>query len=37
MYGAIRKDLGEELHRLAGQKESKILEGHMLNDHIYIY
>ena len=36
MYGAIRKDLGEEFHRLAGQKESKILEGHMLNDHIHI-
>ena len=24
LYGAIRKDL-EELHRLAGQKESKLL------------
>ena len=36
MYGAIRKDLGEELHRLAGQKKSKILEGHMLNAHIHI-
>ena len=36
LYGAIRKELGEEVHRLAGQKESKILEGHMVNDHIHI-
>ena len=35
LYGVIRKKL-EELHRLTGQKESKILEDHMLNDHIHI-
>ncbi|MBQ3648771.1 MAG: IS200/IS605 family transposase [Treponema sp.] len=36
LYGSIRTDLGEELHRLAEQKESKILEGHMMSDHIHM-
>ena len=36
LYESIRTDLGEELHRLAEQKESKILEGHMMSDHIHM-
>jgi putative transposase len=36
LYGSIRTDLGEELHRLVEQKESKILEGHMMSDHIHM-
>ncbi len=29
LYGALRKHLGEVFHRLAGQKESRIEEGHL--------
>lgn len=36
LYESIRTDLGEKLHRLAEQKESKILEGHMMSDHIHM-
>jgi putative transposase len=28
LYAQLRKNLGQVLHDLAGQKESKILEGH---------
>ena len=31
-----KKDLGGELRRLAEQKESKVLEGHMMSDHIHM-
>ena len=34
LYGELRKDLGEVLHELARQKESKVLEGHLQPDHI---
>lgn len=36
IYGHIRRDLGEVLHELARQKESKILEGHLQPDHVHM-
>ncbi len=36
LYGRIRQHLGDFLHALARQKESKILEGHLQPDHIHI-
>ena len=36
LYVGIRSDLGAELRRLAEQKESNILEGHMMSDHVHI-
>jgi len=36
IFGAIRKHLGVVLHELAGQRGSKILEGHLLSDHVHI-
>lgn len=30
MFGKLRKHIGEVLHDLANQKESKILEGHLM-------
>ena len=36
LYGALRKYLGEVFHRLAGQKESRIEEGHLLPDHVHM-
>ena len=36
MYGAIRTHLGEILHELAKQKESRILEGHLMSDHVHM-
>ncbi len=36
LYGEIRQHLGNELKRLAEQKESKILEGHLVLDHVHI-
>ena len=33
LYGEIREQLGEVFHDLAKQKESKILEGHMMPNH----
>jgi putative transposase len=35
-YGALRKHLGEVFHRLAGQKESRIEEGHLMSDHVHM-
>ena len=32
----LRKHLGEVFHRLAGQKEGKILEGRLLVDHVHM-
>ena len=32
IFGVIRKHLGSVLHELAGQKECKILEGHLMSD-----
>ncbi len=36
LYGEIRKFLGPIFHELAGQRESKILEGHMVQDHVHM-
>ena len=35
-YGQLFKHLGEVLHDLALQKESKILEGHLQADHVHM-
>ena len=36
IFGALRKHLGEIFRELARQKESKILEGHLMSDHVHI-
>jgi len=36
LYGQLRQHLAEVLHDLAGQKESKILEGHLQADHVHM-
>jgi putative transposase len=36
LYGALRKHLGEVFHRLAGQKESRIEEGHLMPHHVHM-
>ena len=36
LYGQLRKHLGQVLHDLAYQKESKILEGHLQADHVHM-
>ena len=36
LYGQLRKNLGEVLHDLARQKESRVLEGHLQPDHVHI-
>jgi len=36
LYGQLRRYLGELFHRLAGQKESRIEEGHLMLDHVHM-
>ena len=36
IYEGLRPHLGEVLRKLAEQKESRILEGHLLADHVHI-
>ena len=36
LYGELRKYLGDVFRDLAMHKESKILEGHMLGDHVHM-
>jgi putative transposase len=36
LYGQLRKRLGEVLHDLSYQKESRILEGHLQTDHVHM-
>jgi putative transposase len=36
MYGEIRSHLGDVFHQLAGERESKILEGHLMPDHVHM-
>jgi putative transposase len=36
IYGNLRKHLGDVLKELAKQKESEILEGHLMGDHIHM-
>ena len=36
LYLQLRKYLGEVFRKLAGQKESRIEEGHLLTDHVHM-
>ena len=36
VFGALRKHLGEILHELASHRESKIVEGHLMTDHVHM-
>lgn len=36
LFGQIRKELGPIFHELARQKECKIIEGHIMRDHIHM-
>jgi len=36
LYGELRNYLGEVFHRLAQQRESRILEGHLMPDHVHM-
>lgn len=36
MYGQLRKYLGEELRSLAKHRESTIIEGHWMYDHVHM-
>ncbi len=36
LYGQIRKSLGNTFHALAKQKESNIVEGHIMPDHVHM-
>ena len=36
LYGKIRSYLGPLFHELASQRGSKILEGHMVVDHVHM-
>jgi putative transposase len=36
LYGQIRKYLGPVFHELASQRECKIVEGHMVQDHVHM-
>lgn len=35
MFGVLRRHLGELFHELTSYKESKIVEGHMMSDHVH--
>lgn len=36
LYGELRKHLGEVFRKLAAQKESQIVEGHLMPDHVHM-
>jgi putative transposase len=36
IFGVLRRHLGEIFHELAGHKEAKIVEGHIMGDHIHL-
>ena len=36
VFGSLRKHHGGILHELASHKESKIVEGHLMSDHIHM-
>jgi putative transposase len=36
LYAELRRHLGEVFHNLAGQRESKIEEGHLMPDHVHM-
>ena len=37
LYGELRKHLGEMFRGLARQKESRVLEGHLMADHVHMF
>ena len=36
IFGSLRKHLGEVFHELAAHKESRIVEGHLMLDHMHM-
>ena len=36
LYGQLRKDLGLVFRKLAEQKESRVVEGHLMGDHVHM-
>ena len=36
VFGVLRRHLGEMFHELALHKESKIVEGHLMGDHVHM-
>lgn len=36
IFGVLRKHLGEVLRELASHKESQIVEGHLMSDHVHM-
>ena len=36
IFGALRRHLGDIFHDLASRKESKIVEGHLMPDHVHL-
>jgi putative transposase len=36
VFGALRRHLGELFHDLAARKESKIVEGYLMGDHVHM-
>lgn len=36
LYGELRRNLGETFRDLAMQKECKVIEGHLMPDHVHI-
>lgn len=36
IYGQLRKHLGEIFRDLSVQKESRVVEGHLMGDHVHI-
>ena len=36
LYGDLRKNLREIFHELARQRECRIIEGHLLRDHVHM-
>ena len=36
IFGALRQHLGEIFRELAKQKESQIVEGHLMGDHVHM-
>jgi len=36
IYGEIKKELGNIFHDLAGQKQCRIVEGHLCSDHVHM-
>jgi len=36
LFGEIRRELGETFRSLARRKESEVLEGHLMRDHVHM-